>query len=67
MSDVKVYNYIDVSVHHIIKVKDDEDLIFESSNLITLCRYHHELVENNERYISVLREIVKEQESKEGI
>ena len=41
-------NYINMNklqVHHIIKRVDNEDLIYEPSNLVTLCRTCHEEVE----------------------
>lgn len=42
------YHYInaeDLQVHHIVKRVDDESLIYEPSNLVSLCRDCHEEVE----------------------
>lgn len=39
------FNYKDLSVHHIIKITDDYSKRLDDDNLITLCRYHHELAE----------------------
>lgn len=39
------YNFKDLSVHHIIPLSEDFDLRLEDSNLITLCRAHHEEAE----------------------
>ena len=58
LSDMKLFNAINVQVHHIIKIKDNPDLAFEDSNLITLCRYHHELVEDNPKYIKILQGLI---------
>lgn len=39
------FNLKRLQVHHIVKRVDDESLIFEPSNLVTLCRDCHEEVE----------------------
>lgn len=41
----KYVNIRNLQVHHIIKRVDDEALIYEPSNLVTLCRNCHEEVE----------------------
>lgn len=41
----KYINLHNLQVHHIVKRVDDEDLIYEPSNLVTLCRNCHEEVE----------------------
>lgn len=64
LEDMKIYNYLNNQVHHIIKIKDNEDLIFENKNLITLCRYHHGLVEDKAGYVQTLQEITREQNEK---
>ncbi|PGZ98809.1 hypothetical protein COE51_10845 [Bacillus pseudomycoides] len=38
----KKYNYENLEAHHIVKVEEDESLIYERTNLIMLCKYHHE-------------------------
>ena len=40
-----IINSNDLSVHHIIPLKDDYDRRLDNDNLITLCRYHHEAAE----------------------
>ena len=62
LEGMKVYNYVDTQVHHIIKVRDDESRAFDNDNLITLCRYHHGMVENKNNYVNLLKKIVDEQE-----
>lgn len=58
LSGMRLFNAINVQVHHIIKIKDNPDLAFEDSNLITLCRYHHELVEDKPKYIKMLQDLI---------
>lgn len=43
--DKGIYNYRDLSVHHIEKIRDRKDLWLEDDNLICLCRDHHRLAE----------------------
>ena len=42
---VKQYNSSDIEVHHIVPLEMDDSKAFEDSNLISLCRFHHELAE----------------------
>lgn len=39
------YNYKDIQVHHLEKIKENKNKIFELDNLIPLCREHHNQVE----------------------
>ena len=41
----RTLNYMDLSVHHIIPIEKDYEKRLDNDNLITLCRYHHELAE----------------------
>ena len=41
----KHLSYDDVSVHHIVPIAEDKSLVFEGVNLLSLCRYHHEMAE----------------------
>lgn len=44
--DTKIkYNSNDISVHHITPLEEDNNIAFNDDNLISLCRYHHELAE----------------------
>lgn len=43
--DKGIYNYRNVEVHHIEKLKDRPDLLIEDSNLICLCRDCHRLAD----------------------
>jgi 5-methylcytosine-specific restriction enzyme A len=63
----KQYNYEDVQVHHIVPIVEDYELRLENTNLISLCRNHHELAESNQIPKKVLFNIAKEQEEKNAI
>ena len=41
----KQYNTEELEVHHIVPIIEDYDLRLDDDNLITVCRYHHELCE----------------------
>lgn len=59
---IKKYNYSDLEVHHIVPIKEDYSLRLEDTNLITICKYHHELAEQGTIPREELLSIVKEQE-----
>lgn len=40
-----LYNYKKLEVHHIVSINEDYNLRLDDMNLITLCRYHHEMAE----------------------
>lgn len=40
-----IYNSNYLEVHHIVPLNENYDLRLDELNLITLCRYHHELAE----------------------
>lgn len=48
----------DLSIHHIIPLKKAWDMRLDDNNLITLCRYHHEMAEKHVISARQLREIV---------
>lgn len=47
-----------LEVHHIIPLYKDASMAYDIDNLITLCNYHHRMVEDNERYTKQLREYI---------
>lgn len=55
------YNFKDVSVHHIEPLDERYDLRLDSSNLITLCAYHHSMADDGLIPKGILRSIVQEQ------
>lgn len=42
------YNFKGIEVHHIISIKDDWRRRLDNNNLISLCRYHHEMAEKGD-------------------
>lgn len=42
------YTYKELEVHHIVPIEVDYSRRLDDTNLITLCRYHHEKAEKNE-------------------
>ena len=49
------YNMNHLEVHHIIPIAEDYNKRLDDDNLITLCRYHHELAEKHEIHANELR------------
>lgn len=41
-------NYSYTEVHHIVPLCEDDTLALNNDNLITLCEYHHEIVEHSD-------------------
>lgn len=39
--DEGIYNYNNLEVHHIIKLRDAKEKLLDDDNLICLCRKHH--------------------------
>ena len=56
------YSYNKLEVHHITKLKDDEDGLLDNYNLICLCKYHHELADAGELDVEHLRELARRRE-----
>lgn len=52
---IKRYNYMDIEVHHIVPLRENYELRLEDDNLISLCKYHHELAEKGD----IPRELLK--------
>lgn len=38
-------NYTDIQVHHIEKVKDNKEKMYDKNNLLVVCREHHRDIE----------------------
>ncbi|MGG7215261.1 HNH endonuclease [Clostridium nigeriense] len=57
---LKQYNYIDIEVHHITPLREDYELRLDDDNLISLCKYHHELAEKGEIARELLRSMIEE-------
>lgn len=54
----------EIEVHHIIPVKDDYEKRLDDSNLISLCREHHEAAEEGKIKRELLLKLAEEQEKK---
>lgn len=57
------YNSENTSVHHIIPLKDNYELRYINTNLITLCDCHHKMSDRGEISAETLRTIAFEQEN----
>lgn len=55
-----IYNYDNLEVHHIIKIKDDPNGLLDDDNLICLCVEHHKQADDGQIDAEYLRELVKE-------
>lgn len=60
---IKQYNYIDIEVHHIEPLRESYDLRLEEDNLISLCKYHHELAEKGEIPKDILKDMIKDKDT----
>lgn len=54
------YTMAGLEVHHIVSLESDFNLRLDDSNLITLCRYHHERAEQGLYETSLLRSFVSD-------
>ena len=52
------YSYKELEVHHIIPIEEDYSKKLDNNNLITLCRYHHEMAEKGLISREELKEII---------
>lgn len=51
------YNYEDIEVHHITKLKDAPEKLIDNYNLIPLCVTHHKLADEGKIDADYLREL----------
>ena len=58
----KHVNMTDIEVHHIVPIEQDSDRAYESSNLISLCREHHEQAEKGLIDRGTLEALARQQE-----
>jgi 5-methylcytosine-specific restriction endonuclease McrA len=52
------YTYNELEGHHIVPIAEDYSKRLDDNNLITLCRYHHEMAESGAISRKELQEIV---------
>lgn len=60
--DIGAINYLNIEVHHIIKLRDDPNGLLEDDNLIALCSYHHKLADKGTYDIDYLRSLAKKRD-----
>jgi 5-methylcytosine-specific restriction endonuclease McrA len=58
------HNCSDIEVHHAIKIDENKKLTFEPSNLLTLCRVHHDQADDGKISFVTIKEIIEDQETK---
>lgn len=56
------YNYEDIEVHHITKLRERQDLLLDNYNLIPLCVKHHKLADEGKIDADYLRELARRRE-----
>lgn len=62
-ADQGIYNYRDIEVHHITKLKDNPDGLLDNYNLVCLCQRHHKAADAGMIDKDYLRELAKRRES----
>jgi len=61
--DQGIINHKSVEVHHIIKVREDESLMYDDSNLICLCQAHHKMADAGEIDADYLRFLAEKRDN----
>ena len=56
------YNMQELEVHHNVPINEDYNKRLDNDNLLTVCKYHHEMCENGEIPREEVQQIIKEQE-----
>ena len=64
--DKGIYNYRNVEVHHILKLRDRPDLLLDNYNLICLCKDCHRLADAGMISVDYLQELAKRREENNG-
>lgn len=59
-----IYNYNNLEVHHITKLKEDHEGLLDNYNLICLCRECHKLADSGMIKKEYLQELAKQREDK---
>ena len=57
-----IYNYTDISIHHITKIKDNPSAYLDDDNLVALCIPHHKQADAGEISEDYLRELAKQRD-----
>ena len=61
--DQGIYNYRNVEVHHITKLRDNPDGLLDNANLVCLCQIHHKQADRGQIEPSYLRELAARREN----
>ena len=64
--DKGIYNYRNVEVHHILKLRDRPDLLLDNYNLVCLCKDCHRLADAGIISVDYLQELAKRREENNG-
>ena len=62
--DQGIYNYRDIEVHHITKLRDNAAGLLDNNNLVCLCNIHHRQADKGQLDANYLRELAIKRESK---
>lgn len=62
--DKGIYNYNNIEVHHITKLKDDPNGLLDDDNLICLCQEHHKQADNGKLDINYLRKLAHDRQER---
>ena len=57
---IQRFNYNELDVHHIEKLSDNFNKRLDNDNLITLCRYHHKMADDNKIPKEALYKLISE-------
>lgn len=60
--DKGIYTYKGLEVHHITKLRDDNNKLLDNYNLICLCVDHHKMADNGELDANYLKKLAKMRE-----
>ena len=62
--DRGIYNYRDLEVHHIVKLRDSAEGLLDNYNLVCLCAKHHRQADKGQLDAEYLRNLAKNREEK---
>ena len=65
--DRGIYNYRDLEVHHITKLRDNVAGLLDDNNLICLCAKHHRQADNGQLDADYLRRLAKGRNDKQYV
>lgn len=63
--DKGIYNYNNLEIHHIVKLRNDSSKLLDNYNLVCLCVYHHKLADKNKIDKDYLLRLAKLREDKQ--